>query len=489
VTPAQHRIADWRRNPIQFVYDQFKAEPDTWQAKVLTAFADPAKPRIAMKACAGPGKTTTLAWCGWNFMSCYAEVGEHPKGAAISITRDSLDAYLWPELAKWRDRSPFLQAAFEMNSERIYARDHPQTWFLEARGWPKTATPEEMGKTLSGLHSLYPLILADESGAIPTPILRAGDQALSRCRVGKFLQAGNPLSREGMLFAAYSTLAHQWFTITVTGDPDDPEAWVHSSRVVKELGTQPADWARQQIATYGRDNPWVQVYILGNFPASSLNSLLGEEDVKAAMARDLPPEAYNWANGRLGVDVARFGDDRTVYFPRQGRYAHTPEVMRHIRDSAVSTDIATKILALREEYGYDLVIMDATGGWAAGARDVLKASGHEPVSVQFHTKGFDQRYKNRRAEMWFAMSEWVKSGGRLPHIPELVAELTEPTYSWIGGQFLLEPKEQVKARIGRSPDLADALALTFGVVDARQKKKAVGPQFVQAPGTGSWMGG
>ena len=59
-----------------------------------------------------------------------------------------------------------------------------------------------------------------------------------------------------------------WHIIRVTGDPDNPKAWVHSPRVstVKEGQQAPAEWARQQIATYGRDNPWVQAYILGKFP-------------------------------------------------------------------------------------------------------------------------------------------------------------------------------------------------------------------------------
>lgn len=489
MTPAQSRIREWRRDPITFVRSQFNADPDEWQARVLTAFGDPAIPRIAMKACAGPGKTTTLAWCGWNFLSCYAEPGEHPKGSAISITKDNLDINLWPELAKWRDRSPFLQTAFEMNSERIYARDHPDTWFLANRGWPKTASAEEMGKTLSGLHSLFPFALIDESGAIPAPVMRAVDQMLSRYKVGKVVQAGNPLSLEGMLYAACTTLAHQWYVVTITGDPDVPHAWVNSARIKATLGSQPAEWARTQIETYGRDNPWVKVYILGEFPPSSLNALLSEEEVRASMAMTLPDDAYNWAQGRLGVDVARFGDDRTVIFPRQGKRAFYPEVMRHARDSAVSTDIATKILMVQERTGFTTTIMDATGGWAAGARDVLKAGGQEPVSVQFHRPGIDLRYKNRRSELHFAGAEWVKQQGWLPNIPEIIAEASSATYTFVNGQFMIEPKDQIKARLGRSPDLWEAFLLTLGIPEVKAKKAPERIQYVASPSAGSWMGG
>lgn len=459
---ASHKIAHWRTNPKAFVFDNFGIEPDEWQRDVLQAFADPLKPRISLQACAGPGKTAVLAWCAWNFLSCYAERGEHPKGAAVSVNEKNLADNLWPELEKWRDRSDFLKKAFTWNRERIASRDFPNTWFLSARSWPKTASADEQGKTLSGLHSRFPIFLIDESGNIPETVLRAAEQALSNCHVGKIVQAGNPISREGMLYAAATRLASLWTIVRITGDPDD-------SKRSPRIGVE---WARRQIQMYGRENPWVMSYILGQFPPSSLNSLLSDEEVTAAMGRSLPPaDAYNWAQPRIGVDVARFGDDRTCLFPRQGVRLFEPTVMRHARDTAVSTDIATKILDVRSRLGDAAVIMDATGGWAAGARDVLKASGYEPVSIQFHAKGLDARYKNRRAELWFTMAEAIKAGACLPNIPDLIAELTTPTYSWVGGAFMLEAKEQVKERLGRSPDLADALALSYGLPEIKVIKK------------------
>ena len=205
--------------------------------------------------------------------------------------------------------------------------------------------------------------------------------------------------------------------------------------------------------------------LLGQFPPSSLNSLLGPEEVQAAMKRRLLTTEYDWAQKRLGVDVARFGDDRTVLFPRQGRASFRPRVMRHERGSAVSTVIATAVLQAKATWGSEMEIVDATGGWAAGAVDVLSTGGTHPITVQFHAPADDPRFANRRAEMWFAMSEWIKRGAALPPLPELVAELSTPTYMFNNGRFQLEPKDAIKKRLGRSPDLADALALTFGLPD------------------------
>jgi hypothetical protein len=182
------------------------------------------------------------------------------------------------------------------------------------------------------------------------------------------------------------------------------------------------------------------------------------------MRRHLREPEYEWAQKRLGVDVARFGDDRTVIFPRQGLVAFAPTIIRHARGAAVSTDIATAVAAKKATWDSELELMDATGGWAAGARDVLLTSGTAVVEVQFAGKALDPRYENRRAELWFAGASWVQRGAALPHVPELVAELTAPTYTFTRkGRFLIEPKEMVKARLGRSPDLADALFITFGM--------------------------
>ena len=220
------------------------------------------------------------------------------------------------------------------------------------------------------------------------------------------------------------------------------------------------------------------VNVLGQFPPASLNALLGPEEVQAAMRRHLPDPAYHWAQKRLGVDVARYGDDRTVIFPRQGLASFRPRVMRHARDSSVSTDIATAVMKAKAAWGSEVEIFDATGGWAAGAVDVLRTGGTSPIDVQFHAPATDPRYANRRAEMWMLMAEWVKKGSALPPIPELVAELAEPTFSYVNGRFLLEPKDQIKKRLGRSPDLADALALTFAIPDmpGQLMRDARGPQ-------------
>jgi hypothetical protein len=470
---AADKLRAYRENDHgarQMVLEQFGADPDPWQGTTLDAFQNPRIQRISLQACAGPGKTCIEAWCAWYFLLTQVSRDgsgfEHPKGLATSITGDNLRDNLWAELAKWQARSPLLSREFTWTGSRIFQNHHQATWFLAARSWPKTGSSDEQGRTFSGLHGKNVLILVDESGAIPPTVLRAGEQALPNTHFGCILQAGNPISHEGMLYEAAQRLAHLWFIVRVSGDPDDPEAWVHSPRVaqVAEGQQAPAEWAREQIATYGRDNPWVMAYILGKFPPSSLNTLLSLEEVVEAQGRHLQPDAYEWAQKRLGVDIARFGADRTVIFARQGLNArcttNNPIVMRN----APTTDVAARLMLAQEKWGAELVLVD-DGAMGAGVIDQMRAAGKAPYPVTFGGKAVDPRYRNRRAEMWMTMAKHIKAGAALPPIAELVAELTTPTYTFANGTFLLEEKDQVKKRLGRSPDLGDALACTYALPD------------------------
>ena len=452
---AASRIRQWRAEPARMVRDLFRVEPDEWQLEALAAFADPAKRRIAMKACAGPGKTCCMAWIAYNFLLCYGEVGKHPRGAAVGPSWDNLRDNLWREMAKWREASPLLKSTFIWTAERIFAKDHPATWGMTARGYSKGADPETQGNTLSGLHEDYILYLLDESGEMPVSILRKAEQGMGSCKFGKIVQSGNPTSLEGTLYECVVRQREKWATITITGDPDDPR---RSPRV-------DITWAREQIELYGRENPWVMAYILGQFPPSSINTLMGVEDVESAMRRQVSEATHNWAQKRLGVDVARFGDDRTVLFPRQGAVAFKPVEMRHARNSAVAVDIATRVMQAKLSWSSEMEFFDDTVGWAHGAIDVMRAAGLTPIPVAFDLPSPNKRYFNMRAECWFSMAEWVKNGGCLPQVDGLVAELCTPTYTFHKGKLIIEPKDQIKKRLRRSPDLADALALTFAIPD------------------------
>lgn len=476
---AEARVKRWRENPLAFANEELHFTPDAWQEEFLRVLPsqDPDKKRISLQACTGPGKTAVLAVANLHFLGTRGRKGLHPRGYCTSITEDNLRGNLWPELSVWQQRSEYMRTAFRWTATRFSSVDHPETWFLEARNWPKRADAKQLGRTLSGLHAPYVQVTIDEAGDVPVPVLLSGEQIFSSAHEwGKLLIAGNPTSLEGALHHAAVTAAHLWYVIRITGDPNNLK---RSPRIDIEN-------AREQIRLYGRDDPWVKATILGEFPPASIASLLGVDEVQAAMERDLQPSAYVWSQKRLGVDVSRFGDDPTILFPRQGLRAFPPVVMRHSRDSAVSVNIANRMMLAKQRWNYDQEFLDATGGWAAGARDILVAAGYSPMSIQYHGPAPDPRYYNMRAYMWWNAAQWVKGGGWLPNLRELVAEATTPTYTYKEGKLLLEPKERVKEKIGRSPNHWDALAQTFAIPDMPADMKLIDKALKQRRTEADW---
>lgn len=440
--PAAERLRGWRERPSSMVRELFHVEPDAWQLEALDAF--PTTPRLAMKACKGPGKTTVLAWLGWNFLL----TRPRPKIAATSITADNLADGLWTEMAKWRAKSPLLKELFEWTKTRIFAKEAPEEWWMAARTWPKSASTDQQADTLAGLHADYLLFILDEAGGIPDGVMAAAEAGLATGIESHLLMAGNPTHLQGPLYRACTSERGLWRVLEITSDPDDPNRTPRVS----------AEWARQQIEKYGRDNPWVLVNVFGRFPPSSLNTLIGPDEVRDAMKRSLPKEAYAHAARILGVDVARKGDDRSVIFPRQGLFAQRAPITLRIADGY---QVAGRVALESDEWSADAMMVDETGGYGAGVIDALRSMGRKPMGVQFSGSPLNPGFVNKRAEIWWLTAEWIKNGGALPDLPELVAELTSPTYFFKGDKIQIEAKDQVKDRIGVSPDLADALACTF----------------------------
>lgn len=438
-------LARWRDDPVAFVRECLNANPDPWQEDVLWAYTT--HNRIAMKAAKGCGKSTILAWVAWHFLATRPD----PKIAATSIAADNLADGLWSEMAKWQAKSEYLKAEFQWTKTRIFCKASPENWWMSARSWAKGSDTTQQANTLAGLHAEHLLFVMDEAGGIPDAVMAAAEAGLSTGGDTKIIMAGNPTHLEGPLYRACTSERQLWYLTEITGDPDDPK---RASRISVQ-------WAREQIEKFGADNPYVLVNVYGKFPPSSINSLLGPDEVSAAMKRYHPETAYNFTQMRLGIDVAFQGDDRTVIFPRQGLMAHKPVVMR----TQEPADISAKVMQLKTNYKSELELIDDTGGWGKGVISHLKMAGCPSIGIQFAGKANDPRYFNKRCEMWFEMAEWIKKGGALPNDPDLARELTAPTYTLKNGKFLIEPKEHIKARLGFSPDLADALCLTFSMPD------------------------
>jgi len=205
---------------------------------------------------------------------------------------------------------------------------------------------------------------------------------------------------------------------------------------------------------------------LCDFTAAGDDQLISLADAEEAARREYKPKEFDHAPLILGVDPARFGDDRSVIVRRQGLQCFTPLVYRGIDNM----DLAARVAAQIEEYNPDAVFIDSGAG--AGVIDRLRQLDYDVIEVAFGGKStYPNLYLNRRAEMWFEMKNWVVTGGAIPNDQALKQELATPVY-WFdsAGRKVLEPKDEIKKRLqgGGSPDVADALALTFAFPVAKR---------------------
>ena len=205
------------------------------------------------------------------------------------------------------------------------------------------------------------------------------------------------------------------------------------------------------------DQQYAQEFLC-DFSASTGNTLIPIPIVVEAAGRSLNDAYVRGAVKVLGVDVARYGDDRSVIFAVQGLKAYEPQVYNDISN----VDLANQVIAKIKSFEPDYVRVDA--GRGEGVIDFLRSQGYRCTEVNFGGMPSSAYYANLRAEMWHGTKKWLESGADIPNIPELISELAAPEFTFsTSNKLTLESKEKMKSRGLRSPDYADALALCVGV--------------------------
>jgi hypothetical protein len=197
---------------------------------------------------------------------------------------------------------------------------------------------------------------------------------------------------------------------------------------------------------------------LCDFSAAGDDQIISLTDAEQAAQRIHPIGSNDYAPLILGVDPARFGPDRTVLMPRQGLIAMEPIILQ----GADQMKVAGRVARFIEERKPDATMIDV--GMGQGVIDRLRQLGYDVMEVNFGSKSADPQFLNKRGEMWFSMRDWIRAGGAIPNDMGLKIELSTPTYKFDpANRIVVESKDDIKRRLpgGNSPDLADALAITF----------------------------
>jgi hypothetical protein len=461
--------------------------PRKWQRQILSDLRDHIKQnngkvdfdtaRLAIASGRGIGKSALVSWLTIWMLS--SRIGSTTIVSANSEAQ--LRSVTWAEITKWLAMS-LNSHWFEIAATRIMPakwltelverdlKKGTRYWSVEGRLWS-----EENPDAYAGVHNFDGVMLIfDEASGIPDSIWSVSDGFFTENTPHRFhLAFSNPRRNTGYFYETFHSKRAFWTTRVI--DARDVE------------GTDKNLYQRI-IDEYGPDSYQASVEVYGNFPSEGDDQFIGSTLVDDAMKRTPARDAT--APIVIGVDPARFGADATVIAVRQGR--DILELRRH--RGADTMEVAGHVIDAIEEFKPALVCIDE-GGLGAGVVDRLKEQRYKIRGVNFGNKAKNQTmWGNKRAEMWGAMRDWLKTG----HIPtdrflktDLISPRTKPDSK---GTLFLESKKDMKARGLASPDAADAIAVTFAFpvasTDPRlgrvDKRRTSG--YSSAGISTSWMG-
>ena len=308
-------------------------------------------------------------------------------------------------------------------------------------------------------------VILDEVAQMKAEVWSEVIQPALADRLGWALFIGTPKGINLFSEIYYAALAHE---------ADGDNQWKAMCFPVTETNALDAEEVQRLKADLS-ENTFRQE-MLCDFTVSSDNVLIGIEEVTEAMERRVDIDEMGAWPVIVGVDVARFGDDATVFFSRRGLYAYDPIVINHLSNAEVAHRLMAYIAQIKPMY----VCIDQGQGTGVidWVRELTRQRDVSIIEVPFGSAAtHDDLFVNRRAEMWTSIRDWIRAGGRLPKSEWLKAELTAPIYEYdVRGRIKLEAKESIKERLRRSTDLADALALTFAIQVSPDRNSAF-PKF------------
>lgn len=428
------------------------AGPRTWQVNILRTIRDHlASPerynplKIAVSSGHGIGKSALISMvCGWS-MSCFVD-------ARVNVTANTgkqLETKTWPELSIWFRR--MINAHWwNVKAESVSAKDeaHVKTWRIDAVPWS-----ESNPAAFAGLHNKRKIIvlIMDESSEIADVVWETTEGATTdEDTIIIWLAFGNPTRNSGRFARCFGDLRKRWKTFQI------------DARTVE--GTNKAEF-QSWVEDYGEDSDFVRVRVRGVFPRAGSTQFIDGDTVRNAQLRTIPEQDWQNYAKVISVDVARFGDDRTVIGMRQGNRFVILDTLRGKDTQEVGQHVCGRI----KEHQARLAVIDDSGV-GGGVTDYVKAHMRKYFEQPEHRiAGFlgaespkdPNMYFNRRVEVWGLMREWLKEGD-IPTDPELWNDLTGPQYGFSNkGAIQLEKKEDMKKRGIASPDKGDTLSMSF----------------------------
>ena len=436
--PTQQEIISFqekiRNNPVFFSEEILKSSLWDKEKEILEAVRD--NPEVSVRSCHASGKTFTAArivnwWmCSWN--------------DAVVIT--TAPTFRQVEQLLWREiRSSVAgKAIYPENSVLNTKIELGEKWFALGLSADKS-------EQFQGFHSPHLLVVVDEASGVSEEIYTAVD-GLAPTRI---LLIGNPTQNTGRFANSFKLPHVKKIQISAFDTPNMRGDGVVLPGLITE-----ADVERFKL-NYGEQSDVYRVRVLGEFPLSDVDSLISVDDVYKAIQREVKVQSQ--FEKKMGVDVARFGDDRTAIIVRQMEKITRKEVFSSLDTMQITGQVLR--IAKEEHIKAENVFVDIIG-IGAGVVDRLREQGWKVCGVNVAEKPDDQEhYINLRAELYAGkLKNWLKTADILND--DDFYELANIKYKFNStGKLQIESKDDMKKRGLNSPDVADALMLTFAATN------------------------
>lgn len=404
--------------------------------------------RMAAVSGHGIGKSCLVAWLVIWIMA----TRPHARGTVTAATGPQLESRTWPEIVKWLRRArPEVRDMFEITSGRgsmrLRHRAFPESWFTSAQTCDKENSEAFAGQHAANSTSFY---IFDETSGIDDSIDEVSEGGLSDGEPMKFC-FGNGTRNTGFFFDIFHKWRHRWDRLYQI---DSRSVQITNKRKIA-----------QDIEDHGENSDWVKRRWRGMFPSAGDLTFFSRAEIDAAMQRPTPPTPHGHPVV-MGVDVARRGGDSSVLTFRHHLDARSfpPIKLNGLDLMSLAARVAAEANRLRA-LGLQVVIMVDGTGLGAGVVDRLRQLGfaRNVVDVQFAARAPDPvMAANLRAWMHLELRLWLRKGGALVNDQQLADQMAAIEFGHTtAGAVLLEKKDDLRERIGCSPDELDSLCCTF----------------------------
>ncbi|MFI7073577.1 hypothetical protein [Micromonospora sediminicola] len=439
--PAPHPFSG---DPAGWVADRLGEH--LWSKQQQIALSVVNNRRTAVRSCHNSGKSFLAS----RIASYWLDV--HPPGEAFVVstapTYQQIHGILWEEI-----RGAAKKAAGRGNPlpGRVLLSDQWQLADGTLIGWGRKPADTDV-HGFQGIHRRYVLVIIDEACGVPRQLWTAVE-AITTNKDCRILAVANPddpntefgdVCKPGSGWNVIGISAFDTPNFTDEPFPDD----------LRPLMLDP-EWVEDKKRRWGEDSPRYVSKVLGEFPEIGEDVLIPPAWIEAAQQRSLERAG----RGILGVDVARFGSDRTVIYVRNGPVARL--VGEYTKQA--TTETTGRVIDAKRETGADEIRVDGVGV-GAGVVDRLTELGYGVLDMQAGAAASDrERFLNARSEWFWALRSRFEDGDidLDPADEGVAAQLGAIKYRFTSrGQIQIESKDEMRKRGMPSPDRADALMLT-----------------------------